>query len=113
MTIILTTDNLPGAWREATPTELLEGFSPYQNDETGYQAETIEEVAELEEAERAKENAQEILQTLSDFAEAVEAYLVHGDGDLKKWIAKARKQVAIVRDDKAEIEYQDNIIGQP
>jgi hypothetical protein len=51
------------------------------------------------------------VEMLRDFADVVEAHLVHGEGDLPHWIAEARLIVAQAQGDAAEAEHQAEIVS--
>jgi len=51
------------------------------------------------------------VEMLRDFADVVEAHLVHGEGDLPHWIAEARLMVAQANGDAAEAEHQAGIVS--
>jgi hypothetical protein len=53
---------------------------------------------------------QDVAAMLRDFADVVEAHLVHGEGDLPHWIAEARLMVARATGDVAELEHQQNAL---
>jgi hypothetical protein len=50
------------------------------------------------------------VEMLKDFADVVEAHLVHGEADLPHWIAEARLVVAEASADAAEVEHQQNAL---
>lgn len=56
--------------------------------------------------DKPQPNIQQVSEMLRDFADVVEAHLVHGDVDLPHWIAEARLIVAQVNGDAAEAEHQ-------
>jgi len=49
---------------------------------------------------------------LKDFADAVEAYLVHGEVDLRRWVTGARLQAAIAEGDNEEVDFQRGVIAR-
>ena len=53
---------------------------------------------------------QDVAAMLRDFADVVEAHLVHGEADLPHWIADARLMVAKAAGDVAEAEHQQSAL---
>jgi hypothetical protein len=56
--------------------------------------------------ERLCDSARATKEILKEFADVVEAYLVHGDVNLREWIARARLQAAVAEDDNDEQDFQ-------
>lgn len=51
-----------------------------------------------------------MIKVLKEFADVVEASMVHGDIDLPLWIAKVRHAVALTEGDQEEADFQQSII---